>query len=135
MGTGDAFGASQVNTIAAAAGRIAGKKLRAYLRHGPNAANASARTSEYSKAAADSRRGVQLEPDCAKETRRGNPAEFARPPEPPISLSLSVMDGPARSQGTICSSTGHFCRQILVSSPAGPDSERRLKNAGSTTGC
>ena len=47
---------------------------------------------------------------------------------------LEGTPAPAKSLETLCPSSGHFCGSIPVSTPAGPNFERRVKNVISTTG-
>ncbi len=94
--------------LLASAGRGSGTKLCACLRHGRNAAHASARTSQHLKAAAASRRGVQPQPDSAPGNRSRDAKGPAGPLEQRLFLLLVGLDAPARAHGTIGSSTGHF---------------------------
>ena len=91
--------------------------------------------SQYLKAAAAARRGVQPEPDPAPGSRSGHTAGPARPPEPPIFLLPGRLDDPEEPLWKLGLAAGNFCGQISDSPVWGSGTERCLKNAISTTAC
>jgi len=121
--------------VPAAAGRVAGENLRACLRHGRDAAHASAGTPEHLKAAVAARRGVQPEPGAAPGNRRGHAARPAGPLEPGLFLFLARGGSPGKPLGKLGSAAGDFGGQISSSPASGSAPDRRMKNAISTTGC